>query len=132
MEGEIKRANVEIWTLLVGGMHRTLEGPVVAGGDAPQGLNEMRRQLLGRIGKTPIPEDVLGEWRVVVKPVMATRESCVGCHSDAGKPGIGPPRINLKTAVHPRQPRPALMFTPLRAVLRNHPLGGARSSCAAQ
>ena len=40
--------------------------------------------------------------------------------------------INLKTAVHPRQPRPAPMFTPPRAVLRNHPLGEVRSSCAAQ
>ena len=97
MDGEIKRANVEIWTLLVGGAHRTLEGPVVAGGDAPQGLNEVRRQLLARIAKTPIPEDILGQWRVAVKPVRATRESCVGCHSGAGNPGIGPPRIkNLK------------------------------------
>ena len=41
-------------------------------------------------------------------------------------------RIILKTAVHPRQPRPAPMFTPPRAVLRNHPLGDVRSSCAAQ
>ena len=38
----------------------------------------------------------------------------------------------LKTAVHPRQSRPAPMFTPPRAVFRNHPLGAARSSCAAQ
>ena len=38
----------------------------------------------------------------------------------------------LKTAVHPRQPRQAPVFTPQRAVLRNHPLGEARSSCAAQ
>ncbi len=41
-------------------------------------------------------------------------------------------RFILKTAVHPRQPRPAPMFTPPRAVLRNHPLGEVRSSCAAQ
>ena len=40
--------------------------------------------------------------------------------------------MTLKTAVHPRQPRPAPMFTPLRAGLRNHPLGEVRSSCAAQ
>ncbi len=40
--------------------------------------------------------------------------------------------LNLKTAVHPRQPRPAPMFSPPRAVLRNHPLGEVRSSCAAQ
>ena len=41
-------------------------------------------------------------------------------------------QISLKTAVHPRQPRPALMCAPPRAVLRNHPLGEARNSCAAQ
>ena len=43
---------------------------------------------------------------------------------------LGP--FNLKTAVHPSQPRPAPMFTPPRAVLGNHPLGEVRSSCAAQ
>ena len=40
--------------------------------------------------------------------------------------------LNLKTAVHPRQPQPAPMCTPPRAILRNHPLGEARNSCAAQ
>jgi len=93
VDGEIKRANMEIWTLLVGGVHRTLEGLVVAGGNAPQGLNEVRRPLLARIAKTPIPDNVLGQWRVAVKPVRATREACVGCHSGAGNPGIGPTRI---------------------------------------
>ena len=38
--------------------------------------------------------------------------------------------LNLKTAVHPSQPRPAPMSTPPRAVLRNNPLGEVRSSFA--
>jgi hypothetical protein len=97
VDGEIKRAKAEIWTLLVGGVRRTLEGPVVAGGDAPRGLNEVRGELLTRIARTPIPEDALGQWHVAVKPVRASRASCMGCHSDDGKPALGPPRIkNLK------------------------------------
>ncbi len=90
---EIKDANVEIWTLLVGGVRRTLEGPVVAGSDAPQGLNEVRRLLLPRIAKTPIPEEALENWQVAVRPVRASRESCLGCHADKGKAATGPPRI---------------------------------------
>jgi len=97
VDGEIKRARLEIWTLLVGGVRRTLEGPVVAGVAAPGGLNEVRGQLLPRIAKSPIPEETLGSWQVVVKPVRATHESCIGCHTDTGKPTYGPPRIkNLK------------------------------------
>jgi hypothetical protein len=90
---EVKNANVEIWTFLVGGVRRTLEGPVVAGSDTPQGLNEVRRLLLPRIARTPIPEDPLENWQVVVRAVRASRESCLGCHADQGTPGLGPPRI---------------------------------------
>ena len=90
---EIKRANVEIWTLLVGGARRTLEGPVVVGSDAPRELNEIRRQLLPRIARTPIPADALKDWQVAVKVVRASRESCLGCHADRGKARLGPPLI---------------------------------------
>ncbi len=41
-------------------------------------------------------------------------------------------RLTPKTTVPPLQPRPAAMFTPPRAVLRNHSLGEVRSSCASQ
>ena len=47
-------------------------------------------------------------------------------------PHSAPSLLTLKTAVHPRETRLTPMFTPRRAVLRNHPVGEARSSCAAQ
>ena len=84
---------MEIWTLLVGGVRRSLEGPVVVGSNAPEDLNEVRRQLLPRVAKTPIPEDGLEHWQVVVRPVLATRESCLECHADRGRREMGPPRF---------------------------------------
>jgi hypothetical protein len=91
--GEIERANVEIWALLVSGVRRTLEGPVVAGNQAPQQLDDLRRKLLPRIAATPIPDTPLDQWQVAIRPVRASRESCLGCHTDHGKPEMGPPRI---------------------------------------
>lgn len=90
---EVGRGDVAIMTFLVGGVHRTMEGPVIVGGGPPADLNELRRRLLPRIKETPIPEDPLGEWRVAVRSVRATRESCVGCHADTGKQAPSPPRI---------------------------------------
>jgi len=43
---EVHSSRVEIWTFLVGGVRRTLEGPVVSGNGNPQALNEARRLLL--------------------------------------------------------------------------------------
>ena len=77
VDGEIKRARLEIMTLLVGGVRRTLEGPVVVGNDDPSGLDEIRSQLLPRIARTPIGEDALKNWTVAVRPVRASRESCL-------------------------------------------------------
>jgi hypothetical protein len=97
VDGEIKRTKVEVWTLLVGAAGRTLEGPVVAGGTTPQGMDDVRSQLLPRIAKTPISEGTLGPWRVSVKPVRASRESCMGCHTGDRKMLVRPPQIaNLK------------------------------------
>jgi hypothetical protein len=90
---EVKRARLEIWTLLVGGARRTLEGPVVVGNDAPREMDEIRRQLLSRVVRTPIPDDALNQWQVSVKPVRASRETCVGCHADQGRSALGPPPI---------------------------------------
>lgn len=92
--GEIEKGKVEVWALLVGAARRTLEGPVVAGSTDPQGLNEVRRQLLPVVAQTPIPEKDLAGWRVAVRPVRATQDACLGCHADTGKPGVfGPPLI---------------------------------------
>lgn len=97
VDGEIKRAKVEIWTLLVSAVHRTLEGPVVAGGTAPQDMDDVRSQLLPRVAKTPISEGRLGMWRVTVKPVRASQESCIGCHTGDRTMHIRPAQIaNLK------------------------------------
>ena len=52
--------------------------------------------------------------------------NAIGTFGNSGK------NIILKTAVHPRQPRLAPLFTPPRVVLRNHPVGEGRSRCAAQ
>jgi len=52
-------------------------------------LDEIRRQLLPRIAQTPIPEGDLGHWQAVIRPVKASRESCLECHTDHGKPEMG-------------------------------------------
>ena len=85
--GEVSRAKVEVWALLVGERHRTLEGPVVVGNSAPQQMNEVRRALLPRVARTPISEEPLSGWRVLVKPVKASRDDCVGCHTRGGAGG---------------------------------------------
>jgi len=82
--GEVARAGVEIWALLIGEANRTLEGPVVLGTDSPVGMNEIRRELLTRAAETPIPDAPLAGWSVVVRPVRASDESCLGCHTGGG------------------------------------------------
>jgi hypothetical protein len=47
--------------------------------------------VLATAGPSSVRRDALKNWQVVVKPVRASRESCVKCHD--GKPDFGPPPI---------------------------------------
>jgi hypothetical protein len=84
---EVNRAKVEIWAFLVGARHRTLEGPVVLGNPNPQQMDEVRRTLLPRVAQTPIPVESLSGWQVQVKPVKASRNECIACHTQGGTNG---------------------------------------------
>ena len=68
----------------------------------------------------------------IMAKAAANRERAAAGRQQFGYSQTVRSRFILKTAVHRRQPRLAPMFTSPRAVVRNHPLGELRSSCAAQ
>lgn len=77
VQREANRANIEVLTFLTGKNTR-LHGPLALTNDPHTDLTRLRRLVIE--ARKSHREEAIDDWQVIVRPVRASRKSCLECH----------------------------------------------------